>query len=228
MEVSASILGKSQIEDSITTSLLKSLNECTLKLAKMFSTNTLNSAITIGKPNMALTMTSIELYDVEVLAKSTAADSLSNVFLTISETKRHDLRDESDVLILIQIPKETLSSSKEVVSSFFYKNASLFLTGDELKRTIGGEVNNIEFIQSNILAVSINSKNINHLEKPIIITFKKVFHKHMEGQNICTFWSFNMCKYNHNNFTVFFSKTITNLKSCFFHLLLDRIERPIN
>jgi len=61
-----------------------------------------------------------------------------------------------------------------------------------LKRTMGEEVKNIEIIQSNILAVSINSKNIKNLDKPIILTFKKVFHKHMEGQNICTFWSFNM------------------------------------
>jgi len=117
---------------------------------------------------------------------------VNNVSLVIDQTKSHDVKNESDILALIEVPEDIFPTNFEVVHSFYYKDASFFLSADKLKQITEGGEEETQILQSTILSFSIGSKVTENLSTPIILTFKKIVDTDRNGINLCSFWDFDL------------------------------------
>lgn len=128
---------------------------------------------------------------------ATARGSTGDVSLSIDNSNSHDVENVPAILALIEIPTETFPSDTEIIHSFYYKKASLFTTGESLKINIDkNKVNKrSQYVQSVILSVSFGKNVIENLTSPIILTFKKVAYQNKVGEELCSFWDFNLRKW---------------------------------
>lgn len=185
------IVGEAQAKTSSSTSLLKNLEKIAEELTKAITAQPNSTAVVIEKENIAFAIKSSPKKNIEITARSPKSSVNNNVQLDINAENSTDIANDSSVLALIEIPQEAFQLSNEVVHSYYYKNPLLFLTGNDLKRILGENIKEEQFVDSVVLSATLGSGNVENLTTPIVLTFRKNMVIQQDGKSICSFWDFD-------------------------------------
>ncbi|XP_057312510.1 uncharacterized protein LOC130654023 isoform X2 [Hydractinia symbiolongicarpus] len=182
LDANVAIVAKAQLNTKSSTSILNDLDELARKLGKLLKRGGKLASINADQPNVALNVRYLERGNITIYSQQ--INENVRIFITSNTSI------PTNIWSSLRIPDVTFPAMKEVLFSYFFRQNSLFLTEEEILKSIYNQSNLTRLIQSTILAGTLGDKHITNLTNPILLKFDKTYYVNEEGKSSCEFWDF--------------------------------------
>lgn len=182
LDANVAIVAKAQFNTKSSTSILNDLDELARKLGRLLKTGGKLASINADQPNVALNVGYLERGNITIYSQQ--INENVRIFITSNTSI------PTNIWSSLRIPDVTFPVMKEVLFSYFFRRNSLFLTEEEILKSIYNQNNLTRLIQSTILAGTLGDKRITNLTNPILLKFDKTYYVNEEGKSSCEFWDF--------------------------------------
>ena len=185
------LLGEAQIRTQSSTQLLETLDEFVKRVDELlnsflkapFDISTLDTRF----PNVAFSINrDMFTRDLFFVARNIGGKVVVNITTDAGQSEI-----TKGTFTVIKIPKQTFRNHSETVYSYYFKEASLFLTESQLLNIKGNATQINKLVDGNVLSATVGFREVSNLSEPVILTFKKSEQQTLEGNLTCQFYDPN-------------------------------------
>ena len=180
----------SQLESNSSTDLLSALDtlakniDGVIRNSSGAGINSTDSNFQQGTPNVAFAINKTRVSKDLFLVCRRFGD---NVHINITTDERQ-AQVTPNTLSVIKLPKQMFKYAEETLSSYYFRQSSLFLTEEEIKGLSKKQTQIVSPVDSVILSATVGFRDIKNVTPPIILTFKKSAVRNATAEHNCHFW----------------------------------------
>lgn len=175
LDVKPSIVLRSEETKYASTALVRNMETLSESVGRILDVSSLNN-ISTSKPNIGIQIAKVQTNrNVRISSKFDTKHRVS-----VGIDNHASVEQSTDLLASVYIPRETFGEDDGLVYSQAYLKNTLFVPTPKNKSS--------QLVQSLVLSVSIERKNVSHLEEPIVLQFVK--RSALDYNSTCRHWSF--------------------------------------